>query len=247
MFLPSKIVYKEIEMDHSDLSNYDEKCNIKFNPKNKEGVKEICKKSLRFIEKSQLWNTRNTSYDVCLQVNYWIYGKLASILGSDDTDNIEITFGSFQLVGKNKMNTRAQRTYNERCYPNFNIFKEKDWEKGKQLYEYYVNYSYLFSMAQIYADKCEFYEKINEIIPIYKYFESECSHGGGNCPDYYIKYKHLNPEKDLSKLKCYKQFQNERSLETEALAKVDSSNLPLVSQAGGGGHGLSEHLADPQK
>ncbi|KMZ96081.1 hypothetical protein PVNG_05990 [Plasmodium vivax North Korean] len=104
MDLQSQIVYKEIEKDHSDLSKYHQICNIQLDPTYNAKVKEICKKSLRFIEKSPLWSFKDTSYNVCLQVNYWLYDKLASILGSSNTNNIQITFGSLQFVGKNNIN-----------------------------------------------------------------------------------------------------------------------------------------------
>ncbi|CAI7718653.1 PIR protein [Plasmodium vivax] len=232
MYLQSQIVYKEIEKDHSDLSDYDQKCNIKFNRTDKEQVKEICKKSLRFIERSQLWNTRNASYDVCLQVNYWIYDKLSRILGSDDTYNIQMTFGTFQLLGDKMMNNTAKIAYNDRCKPDFKIFEEKDWDKRKQLYEYRVDYNYLLPMAQGYDDNCEYYKKIIEIIPLYKYFEGECSLGKSNCPDFYKQYKIYNPEKLLSNLKCYNKIEVEGSPKTVAPTEGDTSQTERPTRAG---------------
>ncbi|SCA82101.1 Plasmodium vivax Vir protein, putative [Plasmodium vivax] len=232
MDLQSQIVYKEIEKDHPDLSHYNRICSKKLDRTNNEQVKEICKKSLRFIEKSPLWNTLNTSYDICLQVNYWIYSKLASILGSENTENIEITFGSFQWAGDDIMNTPEKIPYNERCKPDFKIFEEKDWDKRKQLYEYHVDYNYLLPMAQGYDDNCEYYKKIIEIIPLYKYFEGECSPGKSNCPDFYKQYKTYNPEKLLSNLKCYNKIEVEGSPKTVAPTEGDTSQTERPTRAG---------------
>ncbi|CAI7718376.1 PIR protein [Plasmodium vivax] len=204
MELQSKIVYKEIETDNSDLYNYDQKCDIKLFRTGNEHIKKICKKFLRFIEKSSLWNIQDSSYDVCLQVNYWLYDKLASILGSSNTDNIEITFGSFQLVGKYNMNTRARITYNERCKPDFEIFEEDNWDKRKELYEHYINYDTLFSMAQGYSPICEeYYGKIQEMISVYKFFEEKCNQDGYKCPDVFNKCKEKNIVSALEKLPCH--------------------------------------------
>ncbi|SCA82202.1 VIR protein [Plasmodium vivax] len=242
--LPSQIVYNELETNYSDLYNYNQKCYKKLDRTNNEEVKEICKKYLRFIEKSRLWNTPNASYDVCLQVNYWIYDKLASILGSNNTENIQITFGSFQWVGENIMNTPARITYNKRCNPNIKIFNEKHWEKEKKLYEYYVDYNYLFFMAKSYDDNCEYYKKIIEIIPIYKYFEDECSPGKSNCPEFYKRYKSYNPEELLSNLKCYNQIEVEGSPKFAAATEGDSSRTEQPTRAGD--PGLSQLSADLQ-
>ncbi|CAI7724251.1 Plasmodium vivax Vir protein, putative [Plasmodium vivax] len=118
MDLQSQIVYKEIEKDHSDLSKYHQICNIQLDPTYNAKVKEICKKSLRFIEKSPLWSFKDTSYNVCLQVNYWLYDKLASILGSSNTNNIQITFGYTcpQFFDKIKNEKRKNKLENLLCY-----------------------------------------------------------------------------------------------------------------------------------
>ncbi|KMZ95770.1 hypothetical protein PVMG_06156 [Plasmodium vivax Mauritania I] len=142
------------------------------------------------------------------------------------------------------MNTPARITYNKRCNPNIKIFNEKHWEKEKKLYEYYVDYNYLFFMAKSYDDNCEYYKKIIEIIPIYKYFEDECSPGKSNCPEFYKRYKSYNPEELLSNLKCYNQIEVDGSPKFAAATEGDSSRTEQPTRAGD--PGLSQLSADLQ-
>ncbi|VUZ93660.1 PIR protein [Plasmodium vivax] len=224
MDLPSRIVYNELETDYSDLSNYNKMCYKKLDRTDNEEVKEICKKSLRFIEKSALWRTPSASYDICLQVNYWIYDKLINILGSDDIDNIEIAFGGFQLAGDNIMNTVKYISYNNRCNPNFNIFKENDWENKKKLYEYYVDYDTLFGSASAIHDVCkDYYKKIKEYFSLYEYFQGKCPTAGYICPEFFHKLKSEKRQYKLENLPCYREM--EQAISAAAVQeKVSSSH-----------------------
>ncbi|VVA00349.1 PIR protein, partial [Plasmodium vivax] len=225
--LQSKIIDNNLEINHRDLSNYNKKCSITFAKTNNEKLKEICQKTLRFIETSPLWTIRDTPYDLCLQVNYWLYYKIGSILGFDDNALIETTFAGYQLAGDNIMGTRSKGTYNERCKPDFDIFKEKDWDKRKKLYEYYVDYDTLFRTAEAFPPQCEeYYDKFKEIISVYKYFEEKCLLQDYKCPKHFDKFKNKNPVSKLENLSCYKQLDKQKTATSMARLPEEGDTSP---------------------
>ncbi|SBT55069.1 PIR Superfamily Protein [Plasmodium ovale wallikeri] len=237
--LISKDIYDKIEFNYPNLSDYNEKCNIKFSNKNDDKVKEICKKSLRYLEKSYVWDIPNPGYDPCTVLNYWIYNKLTHILGDKSTS--DIAFGTFQLQWNLPMSNRSNITYSQKCKLNFDMLNNEDWEKRKELYDYYVDYSTLFSTANNYVTKCkEYYKYIEGKAPLYKNFENLCTSNSSNCPQIYDKCMSYNPDLVLKTIKCHEQIVAERAAKPSA--SHHSSGEKLISgPSAPGTESIQEH------
>ncbi|SBT01161.1 PIR Superfamily Protein [Plasmodium ovale curtisi] len=127
-------------------------------------------------------------------------------------------------------NDKLQKTkYYKKCEPNFDIFKHVDWKKIRELYEYYVDYTTLFGLAQSFDDKCEYYKKIETKKTLYKHFDYACLSNESNCPEIYEKCRYYNPEKVLSGLSCHTKMEEKKF----ALKASSSHNTPGKEQETG--------------
>ncbi|SBT84254.1 PIR protein [Plasmodium ovale] len=214
----SEMFYNNMNTEYSDLSKYNQQCDrLILSAKNKNNIKEVCKKYLRYLEKySTVWNDENPKYDVCILLNYWIYDKLAYYFGAHNADDINNAFSSFQLLLNYPMDSLNTISYPEKCKPNFELVNHHDWQKRKELYEYYVNYDVLHSMAKIYDDHCKYYKQIEDKISLYKYFEEQYKLDNNNCPDFYDKYKDKNPESVLPQLPCHAKILVQKEAERQS-------------------------------
>ncbi|ANQ09004.1 Uncharacterized protein PCOAH_00036000 [Plasmodium coatneyi] len=206
MRLPSKVIYDKLESNDFDVNTEYKECdNIALNGANEGKLKEICNKSLTFIKTSALWDLEEDGYDVCLQVNYWLYDILTGIYGSDGTVNIEDTFRKIQHALGENMKTKEVKHNNEKCKLDFNIFKEAYWKKRRELYEYYVDHKYLKFMATDYEDlnKCTYYNKIKEKQELFNYFHLLCEHGQNKYRKFCTDVKSHNPALILPTLPCH--------------------------------------------
>ncbi|SCA59711.1 Plasmodium vivax Vir protein, putative [Plasmodium vivax] len=157
----SEQFYDAMDNDFSNLNTYENICNEKLFSRKKPQMMPICKKYLRFLDNSEVWGGTGTEYDVSLLLNYWLYHNISAIYGITNFEKISDDFSALQLVGYYfKDDPKYGQNY-EKFKPNINIFKEKDWEKRKELYEYYVNYDTLFWTAQSFNNKCEEYYGFN--------------------------------------------------------------------------------------
>ncbi|KMZ88912.1 hypothetical protein PVBG_05841 [Plasmodium vivax Brazil I] len=190
--------------DASNLDIYYNLCNDKLNSKEKHQMMPICKKYLRFLDFSEVWGSISTKYDVSLLLNYWLSDKIAPIHGFTNIDKIRIDFAALQMVWYYFKENRIRKSYYDKFKPDTKIFDEEDWEKRKELYENYVNYDTLFKTAELFPEKCEeYYEKIKEMISVYKFFEDKCSSKAYKCPDVFDKCKDKNIESSLEDLSCH--------------------------------------------
>ncbi|SBS92146.1 PIR protein [Plasmodium ovale] len=230
--LPSEKFYNDMKKDYPDLSKYSQQCDSKSVYNNKNEAKLICEKILRYLDTYAVWIDKNSGYDVCILLNYWIYDTLAHIFGVENTsNNINTTYSSLQYMWTYPTPELAKTNYYKKCVPNFNIFKYIDWDKRRELYEYFVDYTTLYETATNYPITCRhYYIKIEEKKPLYKYFEEKCSSEEYDCPEFYKNYSHYNPDSVLPNLPCHKDF--------VAATEARVTHHPSGQQIEPGAHGI---------
>ncbi|CAI7719449.1 PIR protein [Plasmodium vivax] len=243
--LPTQKIYNEINKEYGDLSNYNTHCeNVRWT-KNDDQVKGICKKYLRYLEKYPLWYISKPQYDVCRLLNYWIYDKLNEIIKTENTSHdINVAFSTLQYIWKYTVNDRYIRTYYKNCEPDFNIVKHPDWEKRKELYEYYIDYPTIKGLSDIEVSNCKsYYVYIEKKQELYDHFEEKCKSSEYSCPEFYSKTKNYIPKEVLPKLQCHSQISAESAAAAAKADKKESSSHHPLGDAGrspgpGGGHEL---------
>ncbi|VUZ93909.1 PIR protein [Plasmodium vivax] len=225
--LRSKDIYNIINKDHDDLSKYSTHCESISWPKNGEEAKVICKKYLRYLDTSNILNIQNATYDICILLNYWIYEKLNEIFPDEESsDKIDIAFGNFQHIWNELYNYSGNTTHNK-CKPDFNLVKHSDWEKRKELYEYYIDYPTFNGLILFDQSKCKaYYEYIKKKEELYEHFEKESLSSGYDRPEFYIRSKEYIPEKVLPDLICHNQILADKA----AAAKLSPKGYTLDDQ-----------------
>ncbi|SBT73984.1 PIR protein [Plasmodium ovale] len=227
--LPSKIFYNDMKKEYPDLSKYSKQCDINIVDKNIDDIKNICKRILRYLENNRLLIDNKTQYDVCVLLNYWIHDALTEIFGPANTsDNITSAFYILDQMWKHPNEHLKRTNYYNKCQPNFDIFKNDDWKKRKELYEYYVDYSTLHGTAKSYIPQCEtYYNKIEEKKSIYEYFDQLCISKPDKCPDFYQNCKNYNPKLVLHELSCHGDILAKRSAAAAAAPeRSDATHHP---------------------
>ncbi|VUZ99610.1 PIR protein [Plasmodium vivax] len=224
----SEKFYNDMNIEDNDLSDYSIYCDSIPWGKNGHEVKKICKKYITYLETSQILNVENPKYDVCILLNYWIYNELTKIFRDEQSLYlIERAFGSLQLVWNNLY--LYSRTNHNKCDPKFESVNHKDWENRKKLYDYYVDYDTLSTMARFVDEGCKYYKKIEDKQSLYDHFAELCASEGGDCPDLYKKCESYNPKNVLPKLHCYPEMQKQKvakeSLEQSPEARRDYSGF----------------------
>ncbi|SCA60837.1 VIR protein [Plasmodium vivax] len=204
--LYSEKFYDAMDMESTDLQNYDHKCNdIIVNQNEKGEMIKICKKYLRFLDKSKTWSGLFLAFDISLILNYWLYDKVTHIYGTTKSDVIGIGFGALQGKWDTFDKSRRENSYYKQCKPEPSKVNHEDWKNRKKLYDYYVDFETLHGNGSTYDEVCkEYYRKIKEMIPVCKYFQGKCSPSGTySCPDNYSKCTEKNLETALKGLPCY--------------------------------------------
>ncbi|SBT59264.1 PIR Superfamily Protein [Plasmodium ovale wallikeri] len=164
----SEKFYDAMNNDSSDLSKYDNECNDihVHNPKDK--MIKICKKYLRYLEYCKLLHNENSLYKVSILFNYWLYGMLTHIYGANNTDKIITGFSALQLKWTYFDYSRINNQYYKKCKPELSMVNHHDWDKRKKLFDYYVDYDILSTMAKTFDDDCKYYKKIEEKKSLYE-------------------------------------------------------------------------------
>ncbi|SBT01566.1 PIR Superfamily Protein [Plasmodium ovale curtisi] len=233
--LPSERFYQNREYGNLGLNKYSAHCNSITYPKQNGHMRNVCKKILKYLEKSEKWKKNASEYDECILLNYWVYDKLAYYFGSGETLDMKNAFGSLQFIWSYLIDDSKNPTYYNKCKPLFReILDHHDWKQRKELYDYYVDYSTLYATARDYPQKCEeYYKKIEAKKPLYEHFEKECLSHTSNCFELYEKCMDYNPDKVLSNLPCHDQIEAKKAATAEASARA----LPL-QQSQGHAHGI---------
>ncbi|VUZ99634.1 PIR protein [Plasmodium vivax] len=220
--LPSEKFYYNFKYDHPSSKEYINECN-KLNPpyNTHSSVKRLCRQLLKFLKTNYaISNNQSAPYDVCALLNYAVYTRLHKIFGSDDTTNIYLAWGQLHLVWNNFVLDELNKSKYKKCIPFTNIVNN-DWQKRKKLYDYFVDYSTIKGYVTNYDEECKkYYDSLEEIIDLYKYFKEPCSKGDKNkCPDFYDKCKEYDPSNYIRDVVCYKEMQEKKSAEKAKLAE----------------------------
>ncbi|SBT59420.1 PIR Superfamily Protein [Plasmodium ovale wallikeri] len=177
-------------------------------------------------------------YDVCMLLNYWVYDKLTNIFV--DKEKTNIAFGNFQTLFRKNIENPRSKSRNKNCTHKFDILNKEDWDKRKELYDYYIDYDTNKSTIYLYEGKCkENYEYIEGKKQLYEYFESLCKSKENECPDFYEECKNYNPHLVLRNFPCHVQIEAAKN----RLSTQDTSDQGLVDGPRPYGSNLSGHSA----
>ncbi|SBS89483.1 PIR Superfamily Protein [Plasmodium ovale curtisi] len=209
--LPSVQFYKDVGKNHNDLQNYIQPCEKIIAKEKSNEVKTICKKFLRHLDNSSVWDFEKPDYDICLLLNYWTYEKLNNIFRDKETS--DKAFSNFQMISNYPENyIKKNLHYKNKCKYNIDFHKDEDWKKRKEFYEYCVDYDTIKGMITTYAEKCNnFYKYVKEKEELYKHFEDLCSKEEIKCPKFYEECKKYNPNELLSKLRCRDEMERQKA------------------------------------
>ncbi|KMZ88641.1 hypothetical protein PVBG_06130, partial [Plasmodium vivax Brazil I] len=154
------------KFDNENLAEYKGYCNSINIPKRKNKVNELCTRVLKYLKRTYaISNYENSDYDVCMILNYWTYNRLNEIYGSKDTSSIYRAFAQIQNIWNDYNDDELKDAPYTKCKPYFDIYKEQDWEKRKELCEYCLDYKTAYTLAGNGKDNyCQKY---------YKYFEKK--------------------------------------------------------------------------
>ncbi|SBT55267.1 PIR Superfamily Protein [Plasmodium ovale wallikeri] len=205
--LNSEKFYDPLDIESSDLSKYEEICNVMPVRTENNKVNIICTKYLRYLKNCEALNNGSFTYDVSTLLNYWLYDKLINIYGNNDELDIRLGFGRFQYVWEYQKFFPKKKPYYEKCKPDLDMVNHKDWKNRKELYDYCVNYEYMASTCPYFDDACTKHcEYINGKSKLYKHFESVCPPKGSDSPEFYDKCKKYDPNIVLNALKCHEKL-----------------------------------------
>ncbi|SBT56516.1 PIR Superfamily Protein [Plasmodium ovale wallikeri] len=219
--LNSERFYQDREISYSDLHNYGKQCDSIIARKQISHMKHLCKIIIKYLEESAQWkeNDSENEYDECILLNYWLHDKLSKAFVHEKS-YINIAYGNIETIWANLVNDRRETSYHNKCKPLYNkILKYDDWKKGKELYDYCINYKYIEQMCQFQYENCgEYCEYVEKRSYLYDYFEKACATKESYCPHFYDKCKGYNPNIVLKTLKCPAKIKTPRAAAPEASA-----------------------------
>ncbi|GAW84653.1 variable surface protein [Plasmodium gonderi] len=198
------------------------------NPKK---VKEICSKYVTYLTKQKQIRHHNSSFsEHCNLISYWVSEELLKTLENDDR-MCSIAFGQIQLMWSNAYGTLSESS-DIKCLPYNSILSYYHiWENTKKLYDYYVDYSYLYSIASKCSGECEnLCTYLKGITDAYDSFKGRCRNSNKTiCPIADIKYEDYDPKKLMDKASCYPNNQESLSEpgshEEQALMGPENNSL----------------------
>ncbi|SBT57653.1 PIR Superfamily Protein [Plasmodium ovale wallikeri] len=163
-------------------------------------------------------------YDECILLNYWLYNELSNIFAHEPS-YINNAYASIETIWANLVKDRHETSYYNKCKPLFNkILNNSEWKKGKELYDYCINYKYIELMCPYYGKECtEYCEYVKNKRYLYDHFEEACATEESYCPHFYDKCKVYNPKTVLKTLKCPDEIKTPRVASPEAGAMHHSA------------------------
>ncbi|SBS95446.1 PIR Superfamily Protein [Plasmodium ovale curtisi] len=156
--LNSDKFYDALDSESSDLSKYEEICNVMPVRTESDKVNIICTKFLRYLKNCEALNNGSFTYDVSRLLNYWLYDKLINIYGNNDELDIRLGFSKFQYIWQ---------------YQKFFPRNESNYEKCSDCPEFYDNCKKYHPNIVFNALKC--HEKIK--------IERDADPGAGSLKD----------------------------------------------------------------
>ncbi|SBT32455.1 PIR Superfamily Protein [Plasmodium ovale wallikeri] len=210
----SQRFYDDLNYNSFYLPDYRDLCKKVKDYKGTINNRRICERVLKYLKTKSIASPDGKyEYDDCILLNYWLYGELVKIFGKDNISQIASAFGNLQVIWNELIEDPKNDSYYRKCKPNSNIVNYNDWEKRKELYDYYVDYGTIFGTGDFYEAKCkEYYEYIEKKQSLYDHFDRVCPNTK-HCPELYEKWSLYNPKLVLSELSCHGQIQRERENE----------------------------------
>ncbi|SBS93902.1 PIR Superfamily Protein [Plasmodium ovale curtisi] len=203
--LNSERFYRSRNAQNVNLHKYSTHCNNIYALKQKNYMIYLCKIVLQYLEQSTQWGDieSENDYDECILLNYWLYNELSNIFARE-TSYINNAYASIETIWANLVKDKRETSYHNKCKPLFNeILNNSEWKKGKELYDYCINYKYIEQMCPYYGKECTAYcEYVKNKRYLYDHFEKACTTEESYCPHFYDKCKMYNPKTVLKTLKC---------------------------------------------
>ncbi|SBS91846.1 PIR Superfamily Protein [Plasmodium ovale curtisi] len=230
--LYSELFYRNREIPYSGLHNHGEPCNKIYAQRQRGHMIYLCKIVLKYLEQSTQWEENKSEFDDCMLLNYWLYDKLSKYF-VHDKDYIKIAYANIENIWSNLVNDSHKISYYKKCKPLFNeILKYDNWKRGKELYDYCINYKYIEKMCPFYSEGCaEYCEYVEKRSYLYDYFEKACDTKESYCPHFYDECKGYNPNKVLKTLKCPDKIKTSRAAAPEVGTMHHSVDQGLESPA----------------
>ncbi|GAB69518.1 hypothetical protein PCYB_002670, partial [Plasmodium cynomolgi strain B] len=213
--LLSEKFYDDLNHNTDGSDKYIKHCNSLSSVHKGRIFRIYCAQLLKYLEtKYKKPHEHNNEYDDCTLLNYWIIGKLVQFYGSNRDRYFLQAFGKLQLIWSSIIPYDSSTNSNNICKPIFDIYKQDDWYKRKEFYDYCVDYDTVLKTANLYDSQCEaYYKYIESKIPIYEYIKKLCtSESTYACPKFYEECKEFDPKILLSKLNCHSTMQEKRQL-----------------------------------
>ncbi|VUZ99871.1 PIR protein [Plasmodium vivax] len=220
IYLQSGKFYDDLNQKIEDSREYRAYCDSLKNVPKGNAFRIYCGQLVKYLKtKYTTTNGQNNEYDVCPLLNYWIYGKLVDIYGSDKNSTFFQAYGKLQEIWSRVIPDDTDASSNNICKPIiFDIYKQDDWYERKEFYDYIVDYKILKDSANLYdSSNCEeYYKYIERKIPIYEHIKNLCTPESANtCPEFYKQCKECDPKKLLSELNCHLQMQEKNKAALE--------------------------------
>ncbi|SBS94921.1 PIR Superfamily Protein [Plasmodium ovale curtisi] len=217
--LNSERFYRNRKVQNVNLQKYDRHCNNIYAYKQRNHMIYLCKIVLQYLEQSAQWkeDENQNEYDECILLNYWLYDELYKEFFHEKS-YISIAYGNIQTKWANLVNDRRETSYHNKYKPLYDkILKYDDWKKGKELYDYCINYKDIEKMCQFRYEKCgEYCEYVKSKRYLYDHFEKACTTEESYCPHFYDKCKVYNPKTVLKNLKCPDEINTPRATSPRA-------------------------------
>ncbi|KNA01701.1 hypothetical protein PVNG_04727 [Plasmodium vivax North Korean] len=230
--LYTAILYEQLENSLTSTS-YDNYCGTSDTPLHGDrNIRNICATILNYLETTYSKSDHTYDpYDVCKLLNYWVYNSLNNVLHFSNSNNfnkISKVHGDIVIRWNNFNEDKLKETENKTCKPIINIAAYNDWEKRKELYEYYVDYSPIKTFLDFYPQGCrKFYHYVESKKKLYEHFKKHCtSDKKKGCPDFYEQCEKYDPDIILPTLKCRQEIINERKeAEHSALQRAKAHSV----------------------
>ncbi|SBT57721.1 PIR Superfamily Protein [Plasmodium ovale wallikeri] len=122
--------YNDMKKEYPSLTKYTSLCDTNIVHNNINYIKNICKRILRYLENNTAWSDKDSGYDICVHLNYWIYDELIDVFGDESTsENINSAFDILQMMWKHPIEKLERTKYYQKCTPNMNIDNYEDWKE----------------------------------------------------------------------------------------------------------------------
>ncbi|KMZ89402.1 hypothetical protein PVBG_05913 [Plasmodium vivax Brazil I] len=223
--------YKKLDY-LSGFNEYFDQCKSLSNLPNRQEVKIICARLLKYLENYKFSKKKDNEYDICILLNYWVYNKLNGILQSSNDSYIYRAFGDIERIWSSFIDDNLNETEYKTCKAISNTVIHYDWRERKELYDYCVNYDALKKILQSYETKCqEYWTYVENHTSIYEHFEKNCSNPQYDCPGFYEGCKKYKPKHVLSEFKCNTEMMDKKVKETTAKARPSlQADIPAVQE-----------------